>query len=96
MSGELEANSLFVGLTRPPMLFGVSYMFALLNAFICMIAYIATTQFRYLGAIFPIHLIGFILCSKEPLILELFLIKGQKCSHCKNRLYYHANSYDPY
>ena len=96
MPGELETDPLFVGLTRPPMLFGVSYTFALLNGFICMISYISTTNFRYMAIMFPVHMIGYYICSKEPLFLELFKVRAEKCSRSKNRFYHGANSYDPY
>ena len=95
-SGKVTSDPLFVGLTRPPMLFGVSYTFALMNGLISMIAYIATTDFRYMVMMFPIHAIGYYICSKEPLFIELFKIKADKCSRCTNRLYHGANTYDPY
>ena len=93
---RMTDDPLFVGLTRPPMLFGVSYTFALMNGFICMITYVATTQFRYMAMMLPIHIIGYIICSKEPLFIELFKVKADKCSRCTNRIYHGANSYDPY
>ncbi len=96
MPGELQSDPLFVGLTRPPMLFGVSYTFALLNAFICMFTYVVTSDFHYLAILFPMHLVGYFFCSKDPLFLDLFKIKLQKCSRSKNRFYHGANSYDPY
>ncbi len=96
MAGGLQADPLFVGLTRPPMLFGVSYGFAVLNGIGSMIAYISTSDFKYIAMMFPIHAIGYYICSKEPLFIDLFRIKAQKCSRCKNRLYHGANSYDQY
>ncbi|CAL7959295.1 type IV secretion system protein VirB3 [Alphaproteobacteria bacterium] len=96
MEEGLRADTLFVGLTRPPLLFGVSYMFALLNFFVCMLAYVATNQFKYLFTLFPVHALGCYVCSKEPLFLELFIIKAQKCSRNRNKAYHGGNSYDPY
>ncbi len=95
MSGHLQADPLFVGLTRPPMLFGVSYTFALLNSFFCMITYVMTSELKYFALMFPVHMIGYYLCSKEPLFLELYKIKAEKCSRSKNKFYHGANSYDP-
>lgn len=96
MPGTLTADHLFVGLTRPPLLFGVSYTFALLNGFVCMIIYIMTSKFSYLVMMFPIHGLGYYLCSKEPLFIELFKVRAEKCSRCKNRFYHGANTYDPF
>ena len=96
MSGYVKTDHLFVGLTRPPMLFGVSYNFAVVNAVLSMITYIITNNFTYLVMAFPVHLLGYYICSKEPLFIELFMIKAQKCSKCKNKFFHGANSYDPF
>ena len=44
-SGNIEADSLFLGLTRPPMLAGVSYTFAALNGIFSLLAFIITNNF---------------------------------------------------
>ncbi|AHX11746.1 putative type IV secretion system protein VirB3 [Neorickettsia helminthoeca str. Oregon] len=41
-----------------------------------------------------IHGIGYAICFNEPLFLELFLVRNQKCMKCKNRAYHNGNSYD--
>lgn len=96
MSGKIRTNPLFVGLTRPAMLFGVSYSFCILNGLVCMMFFIFTSKFQYIALMFPIHGLGFYLCSKEPLFIDLFIIKSSKCSKCKNKFYHGANTYDPY
>jgi type IV secretion system protein VirB3 len=95
-SGELEADPVFLGLTRPPMLFGVSYMFVMLNFLSSVMYFIATSDFRGLFIALPLfHGIGYWMSSKEPLFIELFLIRQSKCRRCSNRLYYQsANSYN--
>lgn len=96
-TGELEADPLFVGLTRPPMLFGVSYIFVLLNGFFSILGFINTSDFTILLVIAPsVHLVGYLICFKEPLFLELYMIRSNKCMKCKNRFYHGANSYDLY
>jgi type IV secretion system protein VirB3 len=96
MDGGLKTDSLFIGLTRPPMLFGVSYMFVIANFMACMMLYVGTTEFKYMASMLPIHGIGYYICSKEPLFLELIKVRGEKCSRCKNKLYHGANSYDQF
>jgi type IV secretion system protein VirB3 len=93
---KVSADPLFVGLTRPPLLFGVSYTFFVVNALLSMTAYISTSSIRYLAMAVPIHFIGFYICSKEPLFIELFKVRAEKCARCKNRFWHGANSYDPY
>jgi len=96
MADGLRTNSLFIGLTRPPMLFGVSYLYFIVNVMVCMMAYVSTTEFKYMLIMVPVHGLGYYLCSKEPLFLEMFKVRGEKCSRCKNRLYHGANSYDQF
>lgn len=96
MAGGLNSDPLFLGLTRPPLLFGVSYTFSILNVMVCMIAFIETSEIKWLAIMFPIHGIGYYLCSKEPLFLDLFMVSKQKCSRCPNKLFHGANSYDPF
>lgn len=96
MAEGLQTNSLFIGLTRPPMLFGVSYLYFILNVMACMMAYVSTTDFRYMVIMVPIHAIGYHFCSREPLFIEMFKVRGEKCSRCRNKLYHGANSYDQF
>lgn len=93
MLGQLETDPLFVGLTRPPMIFGVSFTYALLNITISMVYLILDSNFYVVPAALVIHGIGYILCFKEPLCVELYLVRMQKFGTCPNRFYYGANSY---
>jgi type IV secretion system protein VirB3 len=94
-TGRLESDMVFLGLTRPSMFFGVSYMVVLGNFFGCMMGYILTSNFKAFLFMFLIHGFGYIATQKEPLFLELFMIKQQKCNRCSNRLYHGGtNSYD--
>ncbi|MCD6035503.1 MAG: type secretion system protein VirB3 [Rickettsiales bacterium] len=96
-TGELQTDPLFVGLTRPPMFFGVSYMYTVLNAMICMLLFINTERLMILFVGLPIlHGIGYFICFKEPLFIELFMVKMQRCNKCRNKFFHGANSYDMY
>lgn len=93
--GELENDMLFLGLTRPPMMFGVSYAFFGMNFFVLMMGFIVLNQGLKTFLLAPlIHGIGYYFSQKEPLFLELFMVKQSKCNKCKNKLYHNANSYD--
>ena len=98
MSGRLQSDPLFQGLTRPTMIAGVSYMYFVLNAIFCLITFINTQNFIYILVIAPIvHLVGFMICKKEPRALEMLIMKLQKGYKCVNRAYHgNANSYDPF
>ena len=98
MSGQLESDPLFLGLTRPPMLLGVSYTFAGINLLLCLMTFVITNNFIYLLVFLPIvHGVAWLICLKEPRALELFIARSSKCSICKNRYYFGGvNSYDLY
>lgn len=98
MSGRLQSDPLFQGLTRPTMVLGVSYMYFVLNAGICIILFINFQSFKILFIVAPgIHLIGYIICLKEPRAMEMFILKVKKGMKCMNRNFHgNTNSYDPY
>ncbi|ETO91782.1 MAG: type IV secretion system protein VirB3 [Candidatus Xenolissoclinum pacificiensis L6] len=94
-TGTLETDSLFKGLTRPAMLFGVSFTFTGMNAMLTLSLFIFTKNVFVLVFLLPvIHTIGYVVCFSEPLFMELFIIRNQKCNKCRNVSYHGANSYD--
>lgn len=98
MSGRLQSDPLFQGLTRPTMIFGVSYMYFVINAVISMITFINLQSFKILLVVAPtVHLIGYLICLKEPRAIELFILKVNKGFRCLNRRFHgYTNSYDPF
>lgn len=93
MAGRLNADPLFVGLTRPTMIFGVSIQYAILNMIGSGVAFVLSTSIYVLMIAVVIHSIGYILCFKEPRFVELYTVKAAKCSKCPNKNFYGANSY---
>lgn len=98
MSGSVGTDALFLGLTRPPMLAGVSYTLATLNLLISLMAFVITSNFIYLLVILPFfHGVFYLVCLKEPRAMELLLARNSKCRICRNRMYHGGtNSYDVY
>ncbi len=97
-AGRLSSDPLFQGLTRPTMIMGVSYMYFVINSVVCMVTFINTQDFKILLLLAPtVHLVGFLICLKEPRAIELFVIKMSKGYKCVNRGFHgFTNSYDPY
>ena len=93
MSGQLSTDPLFVGLTRPSMIFGVSIQFAMLNMMISVSVFIQKSDVTIIFFAGIMHLIGYLLCFKEPRFMELYLNKAGKCNQCPNKSYYGSNSY---
>src|SRR5579884_1949860 len=98
MAGRLSSDPLFQGLTRPTMILGVSYMYFVINAVVSMIVFINSQSFKFLLIVAPcVHLIGYLICLKEPRAIELFVLKMAKGYKCVNRGFHgFTNSYDPY
>lgn len=95
-TGNVSTDPLFVGLTRPPMIFGVSFSFFFLNFFFSLMFYINHPGIAVIGIAISLHVIGYIICFKEPLFMELYMNYASKCTKCSNRIYYGGNSYDVY
>ena len=95
---KVVADPLFLGLTRPPMVFAVSYKLAALNMLSSLLTFITTGDFFYLLVLMPtLHGLFYLLCLKEPRAIELLITKNSKCSICKNMSNYNnTNSYDLY
>jgi type IV secretion system protein VirB3 len=97
-SGKITRDPLFLALTRPPMIFGVTYSWFAVTAFFWVIVFINTNDF---GLLFPglivTHLIGYYSCSSEPRFVEIFMIWAKTVPTCMNR-FFHGNccSYDLY
>ncbi len=98
MAGRLQSDPLFQGLTRPTMILGVSYMYFVINAIISMITFINLQSFKMLLIVAPtVHLVGYLICLKEPRAIELFILKINKGFRCLNRGFHgYTNSYDPF
>ena len=95
-SGRLQTDPLFQGLTRPPMLMGVSYPFFVFNALVGYITFIWTHNLLILFILLPtIHTTCYLVCLKEPRMMELMMLKAAKGMRGLNwKFHGYTNSYD--
>ena len=93
MSGKVTSDPLFVGLTRPTMIFGVSVQYAMLNLMISVTIFIQKSSVYIIFIALAVHLVGYLLCFKEPRFMEIYMNYFGKCNQCPNKSYYGANSY---
>ena len=96
--GRIKADALFLGLTRPSMILGGTYVFAGLNALTSLMLFVMTSNFVYLLVMLPtLHGIAYLICLKEPLTLEMIIMKTSNFMKCRNKSFYDGtNSYDVY
>jgi type IV secretion system protein VirB3 len=70
----LTADPLFVGITRPPMRWGVAYEALLLNLVITMEVFVMTKNLLTLLIAIPIHGICAVLCARDARFFHLMLL----------------------
>lgn len=97
MSGRLNADPLYLGLARPAMVAGVSYTYFALNAMLILVLFIQSQNFLVFIVAIITHGFGYILCSKEPRAIELWMLRMREGYKSFNRFFHHhTNSYDVY
>ena len=71
---SLTKDPLFVGATRPPMRWGVTYAALLLNLVLTMEMFLMTKNLLTLGIAIPVHGLSALLCARDPRIFDLILL----------------------
>jgi type IV secretion system protein VirB3 len=70
----LTADPLFVGITRPPMRWGVAYEALLLNLVVTMEIFVLSKNLLTLLIAIPIHGVCALLCAREARYFHLMLL----------------------
>ena len=70
----LTADPLFVGATRPPMRWGVTYSALLVNGVVTMEIFLLTKNLLTLLLAAPIHGVCALLCARDPRFFDLALL----------------------
>jgi type IV secretion system protein VirB3 len=73
----LVADPLFVGATRPPMRWGVTYSALVFNMIITMEAFLLTRNLLTLLMCTPIHGVCVLLCARDARFFDLVLLWGR-------------------
>ncbi len=94
----LTADTLFVGMTRPTMLFGVTYSAMIVNIVLTMEVFIVTKNLAWLLAFVPIHGLFYLVCLYEPRFFDLLGLwartRGAALA-AGNLRFWKASSYSP-
>jgi type IV secretion system protein VirB3 len=93
----LTADPLFVGATRPPMRWGVTYSALLFNMVFTMEAFLITKNLLTLAICAPMHGIFALLCAQDSRIFDLLLLwaRTRIPAALSNLLFWRACSYSP-
>ena len=73
----VTADVLFVGATRPPMRWGVTYSALLMNLVFTMEAFLLTKNLLTLLLCLPIHGVCALLCARDARFFDLMLLWGR-------------------
>src|SRR5215470_10835392 len=73
----LKVDPLFVGATRPPMRWGVTYSALMFNLVFTLEAFLLTKNLLVLLLCLPIHGTCMLLCTRDPRFFDLLLLWGR-------------------
>ena len=91
----IERDTLFVALTRPQMFAGVTYSYFIANAVIATELFLIFKSLWALAAALLIHIVGVLLCLREPRAFDLWLTRVSRTPRVKNHKIWRCNSYRP-
>ena len=93
----LTSDALFVGATRPPMRWGVTYAAMLLNMVFTMEVFLLSRNLLTLLIALPIHGVCALLCARDARYFDLILLWGRTRipALLANARLWHSSSYSP-
>ncbi|WGT63701.1 type IV secretion system protein VirB3 [Variovorax paradoxus] len=94
----IVADPLFIGMTRPSMVWGVTYSAMMFNILVTTESFIVTKNLAWLLAFVPIHGMLYLVCLYEPRFFDLLQLWGRTrlpALLAGNLQLWRANSYSP-
>ncbi len=95
MTSPLQRDAVFMALTRPQMFAGVTYSFFVANGIMSAEFFLIFKSFWVIGLALTMHLVGMVLCLREPRIFDLWIIRVSRCPRVHNYKLWQCNSYQP-
>ena len=93
----IQCDPLFVGVTRPPMRWGVTYSALLFNMVLTLEAFLLTKNLLVLLMSLPIHGVCALLCARDARFFDLVLLwaRTRIPAAFANLRFWRASSYGP-
>jgi type IV secretion system protein VirB3 len=93
----VTADPVFVGVTRPPMRFGVTYLALLGNLVFTMEGFLLTKNLLVLLIAIPIHGVCALLCARDARYFDLLIVwaKTRMLSYFESMRFWKGASYSP-
>ena len=94
----LLADALFVGLTRPPMRFGVTFTALLVNSLITMELFVLTKQLLTLFVALPVHGVCMLACARDARFFDLAMLgmRARVGAYLTTYRHFHSASLGPH
>ena len=92
---QLASDPVFAALTRPQLIGGVTYSYAVFNLIVTVEAFLISKSFWALAAAGVIHVVGYLGCLREPRFFDLWVVRASRCPRVRNYGFWGANSYQP-
>jgi type IV secretion system protein VirB3 len=90
------SDPLFVGATRPPMRWGVTYAALIFNLVFTLELFLATRNLLTLLLALPIHGVSVLLCAHDPRFFDLLMLWARtRLPTLGNGLYWKASTCSP-
>ena len=88
-------DPLFLALTRPTMVWGVTYAFVVTNLVLTGIVFVWSGSFLAVLIGGPVHVAGYLACLREPRQFDLWWVRLRHALPTPTRFFWGGNSYPP-
>lgn len=92
---EIHVHPLFVVLTRPAMMLGVTLNYFCVCVLMALCVFILADNFIYLACYIPMHIVGWLACKWDVNFFQI-LFKALECSYSPNKKYWGCHAYEPF
>ncbi len=92
---RLSSDPIFHALTRPQMVGGVTYGFAVFNLIVTLEIFLITRSFWAFACAGALHTVGYLGCLHEPRFFDIWAARIRHCPRVRNFWFWQVNSYRP-
>ena len=94
-AARTERDPLVVGMTRPLMMFGVTYSYFVVEGMTATILFLMGNNLLYLLMVIPLHVLGVLLCKWDARFFDILFRVAQHARPVRNRPRHRCNLYRP-
>lgn len=95
MSKGSAGDTLFLGMTKPPMVMGVTFKMFVFIWLASACAFLGLGELPYMLVGLPFHVSAYLICRVDPNLFDVYFLKYAKLIQCTNSSHWKCNSYQP-